>query len=133
MRNAKDLVGICVCCKEWTSVHEACCNRSVFVEGSTIDPGDFCETCGDELNRDAECDRCENTTPEGPSACVATAAARAAVCDKIFSARLLLTEAMGAGADVLSAGDAEKLAECERAMNRVIEVLSSPAPITVLP
>lgn len=59
IRNAKDLTGICMRCKEWTTVHEACCGSFVHVEGSDINPSDYCETCGDELNSDAECDRCE--------------------------------------------------------------------------
>lgn len=50
--------GICSKCGEHTTVHEACCGHSVIVEGSTIDPGDYCWACGDEINRLGECDRC---------------------------------------------------------------------------
>ncbi len=58
-RNAKNILGVCTRCKEWTTVHEPCCGRGVVVEGSVIDPDDYCSTCGDELNSGAKCDRCD--------------------------------------------------------------------------
>ena len=47
-RNAKNLTGICLGCKEWTTVHEACCGRAVVVDGSLFDPDEFCADCGYE-------------------------------------------------------------------------------------
>lgn len=55
MKNAKDLVGICRSCKEWTSVHEACCGALVYVEGNWYDPSEYCERCGEEMH-DSEYD-----------------------------------------------------------------------------
>lgn len=54
-RNAKDLLGVCSSCKEWTTVHEACCGSPVYVEGGSYDPDDYCATCGEELDTEHRC------------------------------------------------------------------------------
>jgi len=60
MSNAQNLAGICSSCHEHTTVFEACCGTTVYVEGREIDPDDYCEKCGEEIDRDDPCE-CSGT------------------------------------------------------------------------
>jgi len=57
MTNAKDLFGICMRCKEWTSVLEPCCSEAVEIEGHLYYYDDYCEKCGEPLDGD-RCETC---------------------------------------------------------------------------
>lgn len=59
MRNAKEIEGICLSCKEWTTVHESCCGALVYCEGHEYDPDNYCEHCGEELERDHKCEEAQ--------------------------------------------------------------------------